>query len=269
MNLMEMVKTLQQHQRPALHVIPAPAPGAFSKIGGLPNLPSAIAWPEWGAQPMSFLAQIDLAELPQPSPLPELPASGYLYFFYDAEQSTWGFDPKDRGSWAVVYSAGTPAPETRPAPDELPEEGLFLEQPVMFSPILSIPDLQRLELPGSDSDDEDEAFEKAQELREEIFGGRPQHQIGGYPNPIQNDTMEIECQLASNGLYLGDSSGYEDPRAKALMQGAEDWRLLFQIDTDDDAGMMWGDCGMIYFWIRAADLARKDFSNVWMVLQCS
>ena len=32
---------------------------------------------------------------------------------------------------------------------------------------------------------------------------------------------------------------------------------------------MWGDCGMLYFWVREEDARKADFSRVWMVLQCS
>jgi uncharacterized protein YwqG len=28
------------------------------------------------------------------------------------------------------------------------------------------------------------------------------------------------------------------------------WRLLLQLDTDDAAGMKWGDVGTLYFWIK-------------------
>jgi len=27
-----------------------------------------------------------------------------LYFFYDQQQETWGFDPEDKGSWHVLYT---------------------------------------------------------------------------------------------------------------------------------------------------------------------
>ena len=46
------------------------------------------------------------------------------------------------------------------------------------------------------------------------------------------------------------------------------WRLLLQIDTDDDAHMMWGDCGLLYFHISGQGLARRDFSQTLMVMQC-
>jgi uncharacterized protein YwqG len=55
----------------------------------------------------------------------------------------------------------------------------------------------------------------------------------------------------------------------ALENGRSDWLLLFQLDSDDAAKMMWGDAGRLYFWITKQDLARRDFSNVWMILQCS
>lgn len=31
---------------------------------------------------------------------------------------------------------------------------------------------------------------------------------------------------------------------------------------------MWGDAGMLYYWIRRQDLAQGNFDNVWMTMQC-
>ena len=86
---------------------------------------------------------------------------------------------------------------------------------------------------------------------------------------IQSE-MELECQLVSNGLYCGDPSGYNDPKAKELEKGAKDWILLLQIDSEDEkTGMMWGDVGRLYFWIKREDLKNKNFNKSWMILQCS
>ena len=52
------------------------------------------------------LPRKDLAPTPQISGL-SLPGSGSLFFFYDADEQTWGVDPKDRRSAHVTYS---PAP---------------------------------------------------------------------------------------------------------------------------------------------------------------
>ncbi|MDP3853118.1 DUF1963 domain-containing protein, partial [Phenylobacterium sp.] len=73
--------------------------------------------------------------------------------------------------------------------------------------------------------------------------------------PVQSDSMEAECQDIAR--RLGQRGG-----------DLADWRLLLQLDTDDEAGMMWGDVGSLYFWIRERDARIGDFSKVWMILQC-
>jgi uncharacterized protein YwqG len=96
----------------------------------------------------------------------------------------------------------------------------------------------------------------------------PHHQVWGFPDPIQGDEMELECQLVSHGLYCGDSSGYLSREAAPLKDGARDWRLLLQIDTDEELGVMWGDGGILYFWIREEDARAGRFDQAWAVLQC-
>jgi hypothetical protein len=39
------------------------------------------------------------------------------------------------------------------------------------------------------------------------------------------------------------------------------WRLLLQIDSDDDLGLRWGDCGVLYFGMRADDLRAERFER--------
>lgn len=76
--------------------------------------------------------------------------------------------------------------------------------------------------------------------------------------------MRQQCQFASNGL--ADPSS--DPaKAKSLASGANDWRLLLQVDSDQRFGITWGSAGMLYFWIRQQDLASGNFNNCWVVLQ--
>ena len=81
--------------------------------------------------------------------------------------------------------------------------------------------------------------------------------------------MQLECQLVSHGLYCGDPAAYRDPRAETLRPGATEWRLLLQVDSDDNAGMMWGDVGRLYYWLRRDALDRGDWEEAWMILQCS
>jgi uncharacterized protein YwqG len=79
--------------------------------------------------------------------------------------------------------------------------------------------------------------------------------------------MDLECQLVTNGLYCGNPSGYHDPRRKVLEQGRDNWTLLLQVDSEDENGMMWGDLGKLYYWIKKEDLKNGNFNNVWVILQ--
>jgi uncharacterized protein YwqG len=62
-----------------------------------------------------------------------------------------------------------------------------------------------------------------------------------------------------------------------LIQGlgiGEQTQLLLQIDSDfySDVsvknGMMWGDVGMVYFFIDQTDLAKFNFGSAWSEMNC-
>jgi uncharacterized protein YwqG len=239
-------------------------PLGTSRLGGEPDLPPSVPWPEWRGRPLSFVAQIGMSDLPQ-VPDQALPMAGLLSFFYDGEQEVWGFDPRDRGGWRVLWADPGAPLESRRSPAELADHGRFRARGL--SPTIEVthvsPESAELEQLGLSRD---EWFRYA-ELVEEADTG-PIHRFLGHPDPIQGD-MQLECQLVTNGLYCGDGSAYKDPRADALRAGAVDWRLLLQIDSDDDAEMMWGDVGRLYYWLTTDAFARRDWTSSWMILQCS
>lgn len=263
--IQEHLDFLKSLRTPAI-AIAASAEPKLSRIGGLPLLPADVPWPEWKNKPLAFLCQIDLREIPQACDRHGLPSSGMLYFFYTQEQETWGFDPKDEGSCQVVYSS-SPSDAPRTAPDRLRKDYVYTEKPVAFIPVETYPDWQDDRVTNLDLNDTQ--GDQYTELCSDVFGDNPAHHLFGYPSPIQGNDMDLECQLVSHGLYCGDASGYQDPRANELEAGKHDWILLLQLDTDDDAGMMWGDCGRLYFWIKKEDLAKSYFDKCWMILQCS
>jgi uncharacterized protein YwqG len=77
-----------------------------SKLGGSPDLPIGIPWPTWHGRPLDFLLQLDLTEIPRNLAEDLLPERGWIYFFYDIERNTWGYDVSHRGSWRVVFFDG-------------------------------------------------------------------------------------------------------------------------------------------------------------------
>lgn len=239
-------------------------PIGASKIGGNPDLPLNLNWPFGHDVPLTFIAQIALHDMPRLDASSPLPSSGWLSFFYDADEQPWGYDPKHAGSWKVIYMPRAEALQRREFPDDYSLENELTPCSLSMTKGLSLASLDRANSLGLDLDEEqmDSYEEVAAQLRPDG------HQLLGLPAVVQGDDMELECQLASSGLYCGDATGYDDPRAQSLSPNASDWRLLMQFDSDENSGMIWGDAGYLYFWIREQDLSSKNFDNVWVILQC-
>jgi uncharacterized protein YwqG len=249
--------------RPAIRLVKSDTVGN-SRLGGLPDLPADLEWPEWQGQALAFLGQIDLADLPPACRGLGLPASGLLFFFYDAGQGAWGFDPADRGAFRVLYALA-PGPERAPPPT-LAEDAVYPVMPVAFMRVTTYPEpddpaLKQVPLTSLE-------WDRYCDLRTAAASGYAGHRLLGYPDPVQNGDMERECALVTGGLYCGNTEGYNDPRAAELSRHRDDWVLLLQLDSDDDAAMMWGDVGTLYFWVRKQDLAANNFADCWMISQC-
>lgn len=254
-----------------------------TKIGGRPDLPKDISWvtetnivemtekkfiifsnkkQETVTKSLSFIAQINLSET---SPFDKehlLPKTGLLYFFYSAEQEVWGFDYIDKNKFKVIYWNGDQSELKRiDFPNDLPEYSCYKPCSVEIKSEISLPSYGH-EVYQDFADGEDDKF------WDEVYNEENLNKLLGNSDNIQNE-MELECELVTNGLYCGDPTGYNDPRAKALEPNAKDWRLLLQIDSNEENEMMWGDCGRLYFWIKKDDLLNKNFDKSWFSLQCS
>ena len=237
-----------------------------SRLGGEPDLPAKFKWPTYKGKPLAFVAQLNMEAVARVMSTAPLPKRGHLWFFYAADQRNWGFDPKDRGSSLVHHEADV-ALERRALPRELPDAGRFQPCALAMASYVDIPSMEdeRNPLTGSDDDMLDSYLDVQDQLASP--SGDIAHKLLGHAQTIQG-AMELECALTSNGIHTGDSSGYKDRRAAKLAKSQYDWRLLLQIDSDEHAGMMWGDAGRIYYWIREPDLRERRFDKSWLVLQC-
>jgi uncharacterized protein YwqG len=270
-----------------------------SKIGGIPDLPPMLEWPRWNGRALAFLAQLHLPTVAEYAVEGMLPKSGMLYFFYDADEQPWGFDPQDTGGGKVFYFDGPlETLASLQLPDDIPDYNYFPPQFVEFFSEWTLPDWSSdLVAPLNLTSAEREAwFNLNEKIRCSYGESSTFHRMLGHPDAIQCSDMELECQLASNGIYVGGPEGYQSAEAQALKYGATDWRLLLQLDSDWNTEtliqattvgkaqteflapcslpsdeifeMMWGDSGRLYFWIRKQDLEAKVFDKTWTVLQC-
>ncbi len=232
-----------------------PAGGAaFSKLGGKPELPATMDWPDGREHPRCFVAQLDLAEVRAANGPDWLPAEGRLYFFYDE-------DATDSLDLVACYASQEPAGPERSAPDGYEPDPMFEERRVGFERLISMPSLDWLGVLNqtglADAD-----FDELIEAPDKPFGDGPQHRIGGYASEIQSAQMELECEFRSRSVT---PNYWQVPPAVA--KGAEDWRLLLQVDSDDELAMNWIDTGRLYIFVRERDARKGDFSRTATIIQ--
>ena len=276
-----------------------------TRLGGVPLVGEGFSWPRrartrerYGdeiraGRPLTFVAQVNLAEVPPIGPsggVLDLPRRGMLLFFCDEESLPYG-GPDDSDAFCVAYLPLDPGDETETRLAEVPEGlvdagdsggGWGMPGVVVLDALpelaLPAPFPDEVRAMGLSEAEADAYWRLTEELERE--GARvpawaaeaagaarypPVHRLGGAPHEIQN-RMEAECELVRRG---------EDPHAlpySRQQEVAEEanarWRLLLQVDSDDAAGLMWGDAGMLYYWIRDDDLAARRFERAWCVMQC-
>ena len=244
-----------------------------SKIGGEPDLPDHLSWPTWKGKPLSFLAQINLNETQPYDAEKVLPSHGIASFFYHAKQKIWGNDPKDKGSFRVLYhDESVDKLKRRISPDILPKSSIFRPCRLSFREEWSVPNYECSLIEDFFSTDEGDKY---CEFLENIYNHiNTNTKLLGHSDTIQG-AMEIKCEWMSLGYTQEDIEAFDedgfnenDPQYLKSRADALHWRLLLQLDSLDNAKMMWGDSGRLFFWIKDTDLSSVNFENVWMMLQC-
>ncbi len=233
---------------PTLWLAPATTPGA-SRLGGTSDLPAGADWPMGEKRPREFLALIDLAEIRTAGGPSWLPAAGRIHAFYDGER---------QGCADLVKLIYTDEPSAR---ERFQPRVPYPERFLSFLPAQSLPSLDWLNVdPREIADDPDEAAWApfAEIERRPVPRDAPEHRIGGYPSEIQPARMPLECEHLARGL---DPPNYRAQTDPAIERAATTWRLLLQIDSDDELKMNWVDGGRLYIFIREDDARGGDFAK--------
>ena len=254
-------------------------PIGSSKLGGRPDLPVGLPWPTrppyaWEVpqqhRPLALLAQIALSDIAAVGGTDlELPNCGLLSFFYDADDQPWGIRPEDRAGFNLMWS-GDRALQRREPPETLRERfnavrlSAQARECVPSTDTFAVSEILDGSVDAGFNGDKLSNFLYEDKGKEYSNKG---HALGGWPTVIQGQ-METECQLVTNGIFSGGPEGRAGERAARLRPGAADWRLILQLDSDDDAGWMWGDVGRLYVWMREEDVRARRFDRCWTMLQC-
>jgi uncharacterized protein YwqG len=265
---------LLQFARPSIRVITSPVndeadiPIGHSKIGGTPDLPQGIDWVkvDYGdrKRSMPFIAQFNLTELKPYDEENLLPGDGMLYFFADLFN---GLRFKDRGR-VVFFDGDLTTLERVPFPDDIPPN-VPMEWGERYDPC-AVEFVPEINLPfdddvwaGIETYPEGKTWENFYDvLYAASYAHHPQlrtvNRLLGYNYGVPHD-MQLDCALIAAG-----ESPYT--RSKELREQHTktkgEWQLLFQMDSDTNAGMMWSDTGVICFYIRLDDLKNRNIDNV-------
>ena len=228
----------------------SPLPSTASCIGGTPWLPSADLWPRSAdGKPFRFLAQINFAEVPA---LDKFPTEGLLQF-YIGDNDLYGMDFDDGAAGTGHRVLYFPAAQ-------LSEPGTPVDTSTFgFSEYTPLGDYA-----CSMSFSLSEEVVSMQDIAcETLFDDT-------FWEPIGDSKWDVidayNTDHTSTGHKIGGYAFFtqSDPRPDAV----EFNTLLFQLDSDHKADIMWGDMGVGNFFINDAALAALDFSKVLYNYDC-
>jgi len=264
--------------RPAMILEPGPleegadAPIGASRLGGMPDLPPDVPWP-WrpalsGIEvfgdhaerpwPLTFVAQIDFAEIASAGGLEGFPSSGRLLFFCDPILEPWGWSNDHKSCASVMFfTEETNRLARRRFPAELsnpaagvarPEKFLHGPRNVIFRPRRVTPRLWLLPPPlfsvdlatldglpappgwtgvypkGWDDKTYEAYVQFWQDLDKEHPNAGSYHQVGGTAFP-ETGPVEADCVQYGDDDYLNNPPEEEKAfRERRKKDGAPvDW----------------------------------------------
>lgn len=261
--------------QPAIRLISMPARElrkGQSRFYGPADVPAGFCWPRTrSGVPLELLAQIDLAAVCEIFHS-QLPATGWLYFFFDRDEQASGFYPEDAERFAIRYVdvSATALVTTLPPGEIAPPTAGMLQMERCYT----IPDQCSDTLPQQVKQviDDPSMWDAYHALKARL-GDFPDgnilgfHHLLGHPQLVQND-VRVQCEAVSTGLVKG-SEWWEPEVRLEYLPDAEDWQLLLQLDTQDGyPPMMWGDNGTLYYMIRRQDFRERRFERSWCVMDC-
>jgi uncharacterized protein YwqG len=225
---------------------------------------------------MVFVAQLNLAEVAQLLPTSPLPRRGLLSFFLgvDAENKMPlpSGEPEERDAWSVLYqpdmaplaSVAYPGPTADLWQCQFPACRLTLAQRGPALPAEDAAYVQALVLSPIE-------MERYLDLLEQVNPDRQTwrlgHQLLGYPCDLQGNHMERLCARAFHGLDPYVVEGMDDPQTQRVEHEATAWTLLLQLNSDPHAELLWGDAGVLYWFIRRQELHAGRFETIWIQVQ--
>jgi len=221
-----------------------------SRIGGNPYFPKTMTYPtDNKGRPLLFLAQINFEDVP---PIDSYPDKGILQF-YISDDDLHGLDLDDmtnQNGFKILYFEEIDRDETN-----------------IFTDFSFLPDFDYSPLlPNAAYPVEFRTMEEAMPVTdiefETEFGEEFFQQFGDREWDVKD---EYTRQVSAKGHKIGGYAHFTqwDPRT-----ADEPMVLLFQVDSDPEFDISWGDMGVGNFFILKEDLEKRNFSKVMFYWDC-
>jgi hypothetical protein len=262
-----------------------------TKIGGAPDLPESLPWPEWNRQLLAFYGQINLTDI-APFEL-GLPTEGLLSFFFATDMDATR--AQCTGAGIVCRFTNQPLQRRKPPP-RAPDPFRSCAVNIISYPSLpwgySLRDQDMWGLDFVQQEDLHDAYaECVDSIKSTLHIGDDHHQFLGYPRPVQHTPIEICMQRArtvpppppllhrvQHSLWEGfknfalsrnppiNTPLPEASRSPDDLERCRDWKLLLELREDENADIQLIDSGRIYFMYPSEQLRCGDFSMPWTML---
>lgn len=258
-----------------------------SKMGGIPYFPKDMEYPAAkDGKPLKFLAQLNFDKLPH---IPGFPEKGILQFFAGFEgDDMYGCnldDNFDTNGFRVIYHENVSKEHAKVSEVEVecyPFSGEFLLKPENVEQMNVVKTDYRFDRALIESynslfganitttyafDDSEVGLNTVDyELYQAIYDDEDYLDDEDDEDEDWDDEDEDMCEAC--GTRIGGYALFtqDDPRENDEYEGFD--IMLFQSDSEYGNGIeyedqiWWGDAGVANFFIRADDLARRDFSHI-------
>ena len=250
-----------------------------SRVSGEPDLPPGVSWPQAkDGLPMTFLAQLNLKDVPADRKHLPLPQEGVLYFFIA------DFDSAINIEHRVIYVEDTQKLVRTPAPgitslekgqDFNPNAPYTLALDAGFSVSVIYADeiYESADETGFDIDEDIDLFS---DFVCDLSSSNSLGNMFGYPREQHADSEIVAALMLLTGKeynYKADEGVQQIANEIGSMEKAQeevaDIVTLLELDSDNEAGFCWGDAGYIHFFMRKEDVLNKNFDKTYLSLYSS
>lgn len=270
-----------------------------TRFGGLPDLPGGTAWPSApGGERLTFLAQLDLADVARQAGPSALPAEGLLSIFAGDLQG-----PPETRAAAILTPPGVALVRMQAPPKDDASYDFSMLKPVAvrFETGLTLPygdrlfeDAVQAAAPGGFMDTLSDAvfakdrLEGPDKLIAQILGhglmvlenlhGRIAMQELDHPgeeNLLQwesweawEDARKMESRLRNGTTYRPWSADKDEAvrwilaNRERIAAEAERWQVLLMVNSNHPMNLWVNDADPVYVFIRTDDLKVGDFSRL-------